>query len=75
MTVIEEAPLTLVLTRRCELRCGYCPQSFAQRDMSLKVLEAAIGNLMGRITEGAPIKLFGGNRCWCRVQCAAQSSS
>jgi hypothetical protein len=55
-----EAPLTLVLTRRCDLRCGYCPQSFARRDMSPTVLEAAVDRLLGRMAAGAPVKLFGG---------------
>ncbi len=55
-----EGPLTLVVTRRCNLRCGYCPQSFADRDMEPRVLEAALRRLLPRLAPGAQVKLFGG---------------
>lgn len=46
--------MILVLTRRCDRRCGFCPQSFERRDLQLPVLDRALA--------GRPpaVKLFGG---------------
>lgn len=52
--------LVLVLTRRCERRCGYCPQSFDDEDMSEGTLDAALDGLLPRLKEPARLKLFGG---------------
>ena len=60
MTFSAAGPLTLVLTRRCDLRCGYCPQDFAERDMSEEILDAALARFAPDLSEGAALKLFGG---------------
>ncbi|MBI5622567.1 MAG: radical SAM protein [Elusimicrobia bacterium] len=52
--------LTLVLTRRCPVRCGFCPQSFEDKDMSPAVLDASLRSLGRRFGDSGPIKLFGG---------------
>jgi hypothetical protein len=52
--------LSLVLTRRCPVRCGFCPQEFAARDMSRETLRAALRGLGPRLGRGGRIKLFGG---------------
>lgn len=52
--------LVLVLTRRCDRNCGYCPQGFDDADMAEGVLDAAIDGLMPRLASPARVKLFGG---------------
>ncbi|MBI5241268.1 MAG: radical SAM protein [Elusimicrobia bacterium] len=52
--------LTLVLTRRCPARCGFCPQEFKARDMSRQTLRAALRGLGPCLGRGGRIKLFGG---------------
>lgn len=52
--------LVLVLTRRCDRNCGYCPQGFDDADMSEGVLDAAIDGLLPRLASPARVKLFGG---------------
>ncbi|MFI5348098.1 MAG: radical SAM protein [Elusimicrobiota bacterium] len=60
MSAPPDGPLTLVLTRRCDLHCGYCPQDFSERDMSEEVLDAALSRFAPRLAPGMPVKLFGG---------------
>ncbi|MBI4676594.1 MAG: radical SAM protein [Elusimicrobia bacterium] len=63
MKVRPAAPqggLTLVLTRRCPFRCGFCPQAFEEKDMAPRVLEAALRGLGPAAAGLGPIKLFGG---------------
>ena len=55
-----QGTLTLVLTRRCPVRCGFCPQGFGSKDMSKTVLLAALHRLGPRLKDRAHIKLFGG---------------
>lgn len=55
----NEKLLVLVLTRRCERRCGYCPQSFDDADMSEGVLDASL-DLLPRLSGPVRLKLFGG---------------
>ena len=52
--------LVLVLTRRCDRNCGYCPQGFDDADMAEGVLDAAIDGLLPRLASPARVKLFGG---------------
>ena len=52
--------LTLILTRRCPSRCGFCPQGFERRDMSAQTLSAALRGLGRRLGRAPRIKLFGG---------------
>ncbi|MDD5627849.1 MAG: radical SAM protein [Elusimicrobia bacterium] len=52
--------LTVVLTRRCPSRCGFCPQGFEPRDMSAATLAAALRGLGPRLGRKPRIKLFGG---------------
>lgn len=52
--------LTLVLTRRCPVRCGFCPQEFSARDMSRETLRRALRAFAPRLGRGGRIKLFGG---------------
>ncbi|MFA6316116.1 MAG: radical SAM protein [Elusimicrobiota bacterium] len=52
--------LTLVLTRRCPVRCGFCPQSFEDKDMSVPVLSTAMEAFGRRFGSLGPVKLFGG---------------
>ncbi|MBI5881570.1 MAG: radical SAM protein [Elusimicrobia bacterium] len=52
--------LTLVLTRRCPVRCGFCPQAFSDQDMTVPVLEAALKAFGKRLGSSGQIKLFGG---------------
>lgn len=52
--------LVLVLTRRCDRSCGYCPQGFDDADMSEGVLDAALEGLLPRLASPARVKLFGG---------------
>lgn len=56
----NERLLVLVLTRRCERRCGYCPQSFDDADMSEGTLDAALDGLLPRMASPVRLKLFGG---------------
>ncbi|MBI2384853.1 MAG: hypothetical protein HYV14_02450 [Elusimicrobia bacterium] len=56
----SERLLVLVLTRRCERRCGYCPQSFDEADMSEGVLDAALDGFLPRLASPPRVKLFGG---------------
>lgn len=60
MISLIDGPLTLVLTRRCNQRCGYCPQDFADSDMSENVLDAALSRFAPRLSPVEPVKLFGG---------------
>ena len=55
-----ESLLVLTLTRRCDRRCGFCPQDFAERDMSEGVLDAALEGLLPRLAGPRRVKLFGG---------------
>lgn len=55
-----ESLLVLTLTRRCDRRCGFCPQEFAERDMSEAVLDAALEGLLPRLAAPRRLKLFGG---------------
>jgi hypothetical protein len=55
-----ERLLVLVLTRRCDRRCGFCPQRFADADMPAAVLDAAVAELLPRLAGPARVKLFGG---------------
>lgn len=52
--------LVLVLTRRCDRDCGYCPQSTGDEDMSEGTLDAALDGLVPRLGPPARVKLFGG---------------
>lgn len=52
--------LTLALTRRCNLRCGFCPQAFFERDMPPELLDAALAGLLPAAQAGASVRLFGG---------------
>ena len=52
--------LTLVITRRCPYRCGFCPQGFEPKDMDARILSAALRGLGCRLAPGSRIKLFGG---------------
>ena len=56
----SERLLVLVLTRRCDRNCGYCPQGFDDADMSEGTLDAALDGLMPRLAAPARVKLFGG---------------
>jgi hypothetical protein len=58
--VRSERLLVLVLTRRCDRNCGYCPQGFDDADMSEGILDAALGGLVPRLAAPARVKLFGG---------------
>lgn len=55
-----ESLLVLVLTRRCNQRCGFCPQEFRDADMSEATLDAALASLLPRLRAPARVKLFGG---------------
>lgn len=54
------AALTLVLTRRCDRACPYCPQEFREQDMSPGTLEAALDELAPRLDGRGRVRLFGG---------------
>lgn len=56
----KERLLVLVLTRRCDRRCGYCPQAFADADMAPDTLDAALKGILPRLGAPARVKLFGG---------------
>lgn len=56
----SENLLVLVLTRRCDRRCGFCPQAFDDADMSEATLDAALGGLLPLLARPARVKLFGG---------------
>ena len=56
----RERLLVLVLTRRCDRRCGFCPQGFSDADMSEAVLDAALEGLLPLLAAPARVKLFGG---------------
>lgn len=56
----SESLLVLVLTRRCNQRCGFCPQSFRDEDMTPATLDAALRGLLPRLRAPARVKLFGG---------------
>ncbi len=56
----SERLLVLVLTRRCDRRCGFCPQAFEESDMAESVLDAALEGLLPRLAAPARVKLFGG---------------
>jgi hypothetical protein len=56
----REDLLVLVLTRRCDRRCGFCPQAFDETDMSESVLDAALDGLLPLLKKPARVKLFGG---------------
>ncbi|NNN05585.1 MAG: hypothetical protein HKL90_06760 [Elusimicrobia bacterium] len=56
----RESLLVLVLTRRCDRRCGFCPQEFSDADMAPDVLDAAISGLLPRLAARPRVKLFGG---------------
>ncbi|MDP3541830.1 MAG: radical SAM protein [Elusimicrobiota bacterium] len=55
----SERLLVLVLTRRCDRNCGYCPQGFEDADMSEGVVDAAL-DLLPLLPPGSRVKLFGG---------------
>lgn len=55
----SETLLVLVLTRRCDRNCGYCPQGFEDADMSEGVLDAAL-DLLPLLPPRSRVKLFGG---------------
>ena len=52
--------LILILTRRCNLRCGWCPQEFEDRDMDLETLNRALEAAARRARAPTVVKLFGG---------------
>lgn len=56
----SERLLVLVLTRRCDRKCGHCPQGFEDADMSEGTLDAALDGLVPRLAAPARVKLFGG---------------
>lgn len=56
----SERLLVLVLTRRCDRKCGYCPQGFEEADMSEGTLDAALDGLLPRLAAPSRVKLFGG---------------
>jgi len=56
----DESLLVLTLTRRCDRRCGFCPQAFADVDMSERTLDAALDGLLPRLRAPRRVKLFGG---------------
>lgn len=58
--VRAESLLVLVLTRRCNQRCGFCPQAFSDEDMTRATLDAALRGLLPRLASPARVKLFGG---------------
>lgn len=55
-----ERMLVLVLTRRCNQRCGFCPQTFLDADMEEATLDAALEDLLPLLSAPARVKLFGG---------------
>lgn len=55
-----ERLLVLVLTRRCDRACGYCPQTVEDSDMAVSTLDAALEGLLPRMRAPARVKLFGG---------------
>lgn len=55
-----ERLLVLVLTRRCNQRCGFCPQTFMDRDMEESILDAALTGLLPLLRTPSRVKLFGG---------------
>lgn len=56
----SESLLVLVLTRRCDRRCGFCPQDFSGLDMDEDVLDAALDSLLALMPAPRRVKLFGG---------------
>lgn len=56
----RESLLVLTLTRRCDRRCGFCPQEFADADMDARTLDAALEGLLPLLSPPRRVKLFGG---------------
>ena len=54
--------LCLLVSRRCNIRCGFCPVEFTGEDMSLETASKAVKSYLEHLSSGISpkIKFFGG---------------